>query len=433
MLFEKIGIIDENFKFRPDMYVGVLGNRIEYVGEKAPSEERRKKFGEVYDRKNIVLMPGFYNAHGHSPMSLMRGYGENLPLDRWLNERIFPFEAKLYAKGVYWGTLLTMAESIRYGIVSTTDMYYFTDDMVKAISVSGEKNNISRSVTNVMKEDPKDLQALKEMRDAIVMYHGFENGRVLVDASLHAEYTNDDRTARAVAECAREFDVNMHVHVAETESETQGCKERHYGKTPVEYLESMGIFDQPTTAAHCVWLTDDDREILKAKNVTVASNPISNLKLVSGICDVPKLYDKGINVAIGTDSVSSNNSLNFFEELKTFALLGKIKSGDPARMSPSEVLRSATRAGAVAQERRDCGLIKEGFKADMIAVDLDVPNMQPIHDVLSNLVFSASGTDVCMTMVDGKVLYKDGDYTTIDIEQTVAEANNAKDKILKEL
>lgn len=433
MLFEKVGIIDENFAFRPEMYVGVVGDRIEYVSEKAPTEEMRRKFGEVYSKKNVVLMPGFYNAHGHSPMSLMRGYGENLPLDRWLNELIFPFEAKLYSKGVYWGTLLSMAESIRYGIVSTTDMYYFTDDMVRAISVSGEKNNISRSVTNVMHEDPKDLQALKEMRDAIVMYHGFENGRVIVDASLHAEYTNDDRTARAVAECAKEFDVNMHVHVAETESETEGCKERHNGMTPVEYLDSMGIFDQHTTAAHCVWLTDDDREILKSRHVTVASNPISNLKLVSGVCDVPKLYAKGVNVAIGTDSTSSNNSLNFFEELKTFALLGKIKSGDPALMSPAQVLNSATRAGAVSQGRMDCGFIKDGFKADIIAVDLDVPNMQPVHDVMNNLVYSASGNDVCMTMVDGKVLYKDGEYTTIDIEQVIAETNIAKEKILKEL
>jgi len=430
MLFSKIGLVNENFEYVPDMYVETEGEEITYIGNEEPAEKER--FGEIYKGSGKILMPAFYNAHGHSPMCLMRGYGENLPLDRWLNELIFPFEAKLYKKGVYWATLLTMAESIRFGIVSTTDMYYFIDDMVRAISVAGAKNNISRAVANPAGDPVDECVGYKEMRDSIMMYDGFLDGRIKVDASAHAEYTNDENTLRAIAETAKEFDVRMHVHVSETESETKGCIERH-GKTPTEFLDYCGLFDQPANAAHCVWLTDNDMDILAAKGVTVASNPVSNLKLASGICNVPELYSRGINVAIGTDSTSSNNSLNFFEEMKTFALCGKIKSGDAAAMSPDKVLYSATRAGALAQGREDCGLVKEGFKADLIVVDADVPNMQPVHSMINNLVYSADGKDVCLTMCDGKVLYRDGEYTTIDVEETMHETEKARIKILESL
>ena len=433
MLFERIGIINENFAYQPDTYVITEGSHITYIGSEKPSEERMKAAGEVYNGKDKLLIPGFYNAHGHSPMSLMRGYGENLPLDQWLNNRIFPFEAKLYHKGVYWSTLLSMAESVRYGIVSTSDMYMFCDDMIRAVSVSGTKSNICHSVTNILGQKPEENETLKSMRDLILMYDGFLDGRIVTDACLHAEYTNDDATVRAVADIARCFDVHTHVHVAETKNETDGCRERHGGLSPVQYLKEMGIFDQPTTAAHCVWLTDEDRAILKEKGVTVASNPISNLKLVSGVCDVPKLYDKGINVAIGTDSVASNNSLNFFEEMKVFTLLGKMKGQDPSLMRPEQVLYSATRAGALSQGRTDCGLVKEGFKADLLVVDLDVPNMQPVHNILNNLVFSASGDNVVLTMADGQVLYQNGEYKTIDVEKAAFETDRARRKILSEL
>ena len=456
MIFRNIGLIDDEFKYRADMFVGTIGERIVYIGETAPDEETLDRlsreysseilamnngchccrpddfdpvFGEGYDGRGRILMPGFYNAHAHSAMTLLRGYGENLPLDRWLNERIFPFEAKLYGDAVYWATLTAMAESMRYGIVSTSDMYFFVDDMIKAISVSGLKSNVSRSVSTMGCDSVDECKGFKEMREAIMMYDGFQNGKILVEACPHSEYTNTDPGIRAIAETAKEFDVRVHVHVAETESETKGCIER-YGMTPVEYFESRGIFDQPCNAAHCVWLTDNDRDILAAKKVSVSSNPISNMKLASGICDVPALYAKGINVAIGTDSVASNNSLNFFEEMKMFALAGKVRAMDPAVITPQQVLYSATRAGALAQGREGCGLMKEGFKADLIVVDVDVPNMRPLHDPVNGLVYSADGKDVLLTMVDGEVVYRDGEYKNIDIEKTMAEAEKATQSIL---
>lgn len=430
MLFENIGILDENFNYKPDKYVLTFGDRIVYIGDKRPEGKAYEgNLGPVYDGRGKVLMPGFYNAHGHSPMSLLRGYGEGLPLDRWLNERIFPFEAQLDGDAVYWGTMLSMAESARFGIVSTTDMYMFVDDMVKAYMESRMKANVSRAVTNFGHEKPENLQFYKDMVDVIKMYDGFGEGRIKADAGLHAEYSNDDDTTLLVAETARKYDVNMHVHVAETKFETEGCRERHNGKSPVEYLDSMGIFDQNTTAAHCVWLTDEDRNILASKNVTVASNPVSNMKLASGFCNVPELYKAGINVAIGTDGPSSNNSLNFFEEMKVFALLGKAVSGDAAAMDPRKVLYSATRAGAMAQGRRNCGLIKEGWHADLIVVDLDTVNMQPIEDVPTALVFSADGKDVLLTMVDGRVIYNNGEYDTIDVEKAIAMTKEARKRV----
>lgn len=459
MLFKNITMVDELFHVKENVCVGTIGDRIVYIGYEEPGKETcdelAKKYSkeleefipkcnchrpemfhpvfyEEYDGTGKVLMPGFYNAHGHSPMCLMRGYGENLTLDRWLNDKIFPFEDKLTSNAVYWGTLLTMAESLRFGIVSTSDMYYFIDDMVRAISVSGMKSNISRAVTSFDMKRLEDCVGYREMREAIMMYDGFQNGKIQVEASVHAEYTNNEFFIRAIADAAKEFGVRMHVHVSETKSETDGCIERH-GKTPTEFLADCGVFDVPANAAHCVWLTDHDRDILAEKGVSVSSNTASNLKLASGMCNVPALYKKGINVAIGTDSTASNNSLNFFEEMKLFALTGKIVANDPSVMTPQQVLFSATRAGALAQGREDCGLIKEGFKADLIVVDASCPNMQPVHNMLNNLIYSADGKDVLLTMVDGEVLYREGEYKNIDIEQTIAEADKATRDILTQL
>lgn len=433
MLFNNIGLIDENFKYQPDMYVGVIGDTIAYVGKLPPEDDLLDSFGEVYDGSRKVMVPGFYNGHTHSTMTLMRGYGEGLPLDRWLGEKIFPFEAKLYNKAVYWSTLLAMAESARNGIVSSTDMYNFPDSIIRAISVSGEKINFCRAVTNFTGEPPQNLESFKEMVDSVKMYDGFLDGKVKIDTGIHAEYTSDDATARAVSEIAAEYDLRVHLHVAETLKETEACKERRSGMTPVEYMNYVGLFDQPAVVAHAIWLTEKDIDILKEKKVTVANCPASNLKLNSGICDVPSLYANGVQVTLGTDGVSSNNSLDCIGDMKLMALLGKHKGNDPSLMLPEQVLYSATRAGALSQGREDCGLIKEGFKADIAVIDMNAPNMVPANDVPANIVFAASGKDVVLTMVDGLIVYRDGEYPTIDVEKVYAEVEIAKAKIMSQL
>lgn len=429
MLFSNITIVDEDFEIKENMYVQVTKDRITYVGENAPSGEN----GRIYDGRGRLLMPGFFNTHAHSPMTLLRGYGENMALQDWLTKRIFPFEAELTGDAVYSGTLLAMAESARAGIVSTTDMYYMTEDMVRAYLESGEKGNISRSITNFSGDDLFDMSAGREMKDAFERFHMAGDGRIRIDMSLHAEYTNPEKTVDQLAEYASSIGARQHVHVSETRSEHEECKERHGGLTPVAYLAKHGLFDVPATAAHCVWIEDEDYDILKEKGVSVAVNPISNLKLASGVCNVQKLVDRGINVAIGTDSVASNNSLDFLEEMKVFAIAGKARFSDPVAVTPRETVYAATRGGALAQGREDCGLIKGGFKADLVVLDISGVNMHPVHDMMNNIVYSADNGDIKMTMADGKVLYENGEFTTIDVEKAVYDVEKATGEILSRL
>lgn len=422
-------MLNENLDVEKERYVLVKGDRIAYIGDKPPAEP----CGREYDGRGKLLMSGFFNAHAHSPMTLMRGYGENLALQDWLTKKIFPFEDKLDSNAVYWGTMLAMAESLKFGIVSTSDMYYFCEDMAEAVAECGAKSNISRSVTNITGEDPQTLTSMKENTDFYNKYHNTADGRIRVDMSLHGEYTSDARTARVLADCARDAgDVIMHVHLSETKLEHEECKQRH-GMTPAAYMEKMGLFDVPALAAHCVYAEDDDMDIFRAKGVTVATNPVSNMKLASGVCNASKVIDKGVNLAIGTDSVASNNSLNFIEEMKTLAISSKVYYADPTLIKPKDALRAATSGGAMAQGRTDSGILKVGNKADLIVLDISGPNMHPVHSLINNIVYSCSGGEVIMTMVDGNVLYENGIYSLIDIEKTVYEVEKATQRILERL
>ncbi len=429
MLFKEISFLNKDFVIEKDMYVLIEGEVIKYIGKTMPDGY----VGEIYEGKGKLLMSGFYNSHAHSPMTLMRGYGENLALQEWLNERIFPFEDKLDSHSVYWGTTLAMAESIRFGIVSSSDMYYFIDDMAGAVIDSGAKANISRAIVHFDDSDVWQLPSMKEMARTFEAYHNKAGGRIRMDMSILAEYTSNPMAVEAFSSYAKDKGANMHIHVSETRLEHEECKLRRNGMTPVEYFDSLGALDVPTTAAHCVWIEENDLQILKERNVTVAVNGVSNMKLASGVCNVPKLLAMGINVGIGTDSVASNNSLNFFEEMKVFAMASKMAFADPRAVTPTETLRAATVAGAAGQGRFDCGRIEEGCKADLIVIDIDRPNMYPVHNMLNNLVYSASGSDVVLTMVDGQVLYRDGEYKTIDIERTIYEVENATQRILASL
>lgn len=429
MLFKDIAILDENFEVKENMYVATQGDTIVYIGGEMPRED----YGETYSGKGRLLMSGFYNAHAHSPMALMRGYGENLALQDWLNTRIFPFEDKLTGDAVYWGTMLCMAESLQFGIVSSSDMYYFCEDMARAVIDSGAKANISRSVVSFVEEDLTKTERFLESKDFFEKYHNAGDGRVRAEMSIHAEYTNTESSVRQLSEYAAEVGARMHVHLSETKSEHEECKQRRGGKTPAQFFNSLGLFDQPTLAAHCVWVEEEDIAIFAEKGVTVASCPVSNLKLASGICPAKKLLDAGVNLAIGTDSVASNNSLNFIEEMKIFALIHKVNNGDPTLITPSQALYGATRAGALGQGREDCGRLAVGCKADLIALDTDRIHMHPIHNLANNLVYSADGRDVVLTMVDGKVVYRDGQFLTIDIERVMAETERVTKGILSQL
>ncbi len=429
MLFKNISFLDESFKIQENQFVGVKEDKIAYTGSEKPQEN----YGEEYDGRNKLLLPGFYNAHSHSPMTLMRGYGENLSLADWLNTKIFPFEDKLNSQDVYYATLLAAAEMLRFGIVSTSDMYYFCQDIAEAMLASGVKCNLSRAVTCFDDSDYWDLQAAKEAQALFEDYHRAGNGRILIDASLHAEYTSNPQIARNISEHCKKLGIIMHIHLSETQSEVEQCKERHNGLTPPQYFAQVGLLDNPVLAAHCVWLEGDDFDLLAEKKVSIATCPKSNLKLASGAADVVKIKQKGINLALGTDSVASNNNLNMVEEMKFFSLLHKGIKHDPVLITPEEVWQAATLAGAKAQGRTDCGLIKVGCQADLQVWDTSASYCQPTHSLLNNSIYSSCGTDVILTMVDGKVLYQNGEYTTLDLEKIYFEVEKSRTRILNEL
>jgi len=401
-------------------YVAVEGERITEVSRGLPSGS----FDRVIDCKDKVLMPGLYNAHNHIPMTLLRGYAEELPLERWLNERIFPAEERLTGEYCYWAAQLSAAEMLASGTVSCTDMYYFSGDIARAVEQSGMKANIARSLSCF---DEVDYDDEGRLDDALSVYrecNGIGGGRIKIDMSIHSVYTTNEGYVRRVGERLSDVDCIIQCHLSETKTEVDNCIAK-YSRTPARVFYDAGLFKKPCSAAHCVWLSDEDMDILAENGVFAVHNPTSNLKLASGIADVPKMLQKGIRVAIGTDGCASNNNMNMFEEMHLAALLPKGIRLDPTAMPAKQVISMATAAGALSQGREDCGYIKAGARADIIMLDFDKPHLIPDHDPVFNVVYSAQGSDVAMTMVDGKILYENGQYRTIDMEKVKFNAQAA--------
>ena len=417
VLFEHVDMIDEGFNLKKNMFIGVSDGKIDYVSTEKPIKE----YSTVKDGKNRLACPAFYNIHTHLPMVLLRGYAENYALSDWLNKRVFPFEAMLTGDDIYYGTMAAQAEMLRFGCVSSTEMYFSLSRLFEATEQSGLKINASNAIICFDNENFKELSEYKEYMECLTDNRIKNNPRLKLDMAIHAEYTTNPRIVELASAMAKEYGMNMHVHLSETKSEHEECKIRRGGLTPAAYFEKLGTFDVPCTAAHCVYLEGDDFNILARKGVTVANNPLSNLKLASGFANVEQMLKAGINVGLGTDGAASNNNLNLFEEVKLFATLNKAVSKDPTLITPSQAIYAASRAGALSQGREDCGMIKVGYAADLFLLNTDTPYMHPAHDTLANLVYSAQGSDVMLTMRDGKILYENGAYTTIDVEKVCYE------------
>ena len=403
---------EQGFAGRP-VQVVIENKRIAAITE-SPLDETG---ADVVDCGGNLLIPAFYNAHCHAAMTLFRGYGEDLPLHRWLNEKIFPAEELLTRKSVYVATKWAIAEMLRRGIASFSDMYMFEDAVADAVLESGIKANLARSLVSFDPTvDPKTDSRLAEAIALAKEYHMAADGALRIDFSLHAEYTNLPHYCAYVGRYAKEHGLLMQLHLSETEEEHEACIKRH-GKTPSAFFADLGVFDTPTSAAHCVWLSEEDIAILAEKGVTAVHNPVSNLKLGSGVMQLRKLLDAGVNVALGTDGVASNNRLDVLREMQTAAILHKGISRDPACLVASELLPLATENGARAQGREDCGRLAIGARADLTLIDRHSIHNLPTYDDHAMLAYSVESADVRMTMVDGRILYRNGEYTSIDEER----------------
>ena len=432
MLFCDIDMLDENCECQHGRYVGVKGDSIVYIGSEEP--EDAASFGRRYDGHGKLLMPAFYNTHAHSSMTLLRGYAENQPLQQWLNESVWPFEGKMTADHQYWGCMLAQAEMLRYGVVSYTDMYFATCDRAKATLEAGMKANHCDGGTMCFVDADYDTLPVAEVnRRLFEEYQGAGEGRVKVEMCIHGEYTTPESMVRRVVQEAKEHGCGIHLHLSETRSEHEECKGRHGGKTPAAFFESCGVFDVPVNAAHCVWVDDDDIRILAEHGVSASLNPASNMKLASGHAPVQKMLDAGVNLTLGTDGMASNNTHNIMQSAYLLACSQKGYNLDPTVIPCKDVIKMMTVNGAKAQGRPDCGTVEVGKKADLVVMDVDVPWMKPVYDMAVNLVYSANAADICLTMCDGKVLYEDGEYTTIDVEKASAECGRCVDEVLAAL
>ena len=407
-------------------YLAVEDKVISYVGKERPAGS----FDREKDMSGKLLMPGLFNCHTHTPMTLLRGVGSDLPLQTWLFDNIFPIEARLTPEMMRVGTELAMLEMIATGTVSFTDMYFYPDAMVEAILRSGMKANISQHVQAFDAGDKYATnQQVQVMEHLYKTYHGAAEDHIRVDACLHAEYTNfSEDVARGVAAFSKEHGLCNHVHLSETASEHAECKTRH-NMTPAGWFESIGMFDRPCTAAHCLWVEPEDEIILRSRGVSVAHNPTSNMKLGSGFAPIPALMDVGINVTLGTDGTASNNNLNMFEEMHLAAIIHNGFHKDAAYMPAKKLVEMATANGAKAQGRMDTGVLEAGKKADIIALDLEKPHLVPNLDTTALLVYSAQGSDVVMTMVDGQILYENGEFLTLDKERIFSETQEMVKKL----
>ncbi len=417
-VFQNVTLLPECGYGSSPVYVTVENEKIISIDRTLPDLTG----ADVIEGNGNLLIPAFYNAHCHAAMTLFRGYGEDLPLQRWLDERILPAEELLTYPSVYTASKLACAEMLRNGIVSFTDMYMFEDAVADAVLETGIKANLSRNIVSFdPNESVTDGHRFAEQMDLIRKYHNAGDGRVRIDFSLHAEYTNLPAACHDVAMRASEMGLRMQLHLSETEKEHQACIARH-GKTPTAFFRDLGVFDVPTTAAHCVWVSDEDISILAEKGVSVAHNPVSNLKLGSGVMPLRKMLDAGVNVCLGTDGVASNNRLDLLREMQTAAILHKGVSRDPAVTVAHELLPLATRNGALSQGREDCGKIEVGYRADLIMINRTSLHNMPCYDDHAMLAYSADRSDVMLTMADGRILYRNGEYTSIDEERLRYEA-----------
>lgn len=392
----------------------VEGDTIRFVGKKEEAGGQDMWDREI-DCEGNLLMPGFKNAHSHTAMVFLRSYADDLPLQEWLYERVFPMEAKLTNDDMYILSKLGMLEYLTSGITANFDMYLDNPTHARA--------SVDIGFRSVFCGGMNDFGGTVERTEAQFHEINAMGGLVSSQLGFHAEYTTKRESIEALAELAGRLKKPMYLHLAETKKEVDECYER-YGMSPVKFLDSVGMFRYGGGGFHGVWLNEEDMEICAANGVSIVSNPCSNLKLASGVADLCAMRDKGINIALGTDGAASNNALDMFREMYLASVLPKVKHNDASAMDACDVLYMATAGGARAMGLTDCDTLSAGKKADIIMLDMHRPNMQPLQNIAKNIVYSASKDNVKMTMINGKILYENREFRMDeDIEEIYRRSN----------
>lgn len=394
--------------------VAIEGERIVAVGQ-APADFQPD---EVVEARHRVLMPGFVNAHTHAPMTFERGWAEDLPLDRWFNERVWVVESQLTDEDVYWGAMLAAAEMIRSGTVAFADHYFYMDRVAEAVEQSGLRGLLAWCVFGEEGNIGTDLPGTV---DFVQRWQGAAGDRIHTVLGPHSPYMCEPRFLARTAAVAARLGVGIHIHLAESQAQVDNSLAR-YDRTPVELLEANGVFDVPVIAAHCIYVNAVDQAILARRGVTVVQCPNCHMKLGMGVTPVPALLAQGVNVALGTDGPASSNDLNMLKEARLAALIQKLHHADPEVMPGDLPLRMATQNGARALGWPDSGAIVPGNRADLILLDCDKPHWRPRHDLVANLLHSAQAGDVSDVMVAGRWLMRDRRILTLDEERILWEA-----------
>ncbi|MCR5686712.1 MAG: amidohydrolase [Lachnospiraceae bacterium] len=396
--------------------IWIDGDTITYAGSDVPDiEASGPQFDVVRDCGRNVLMPSFKDAHTHSAMTGMRSYADDMPLWEWLSTKIFPLEAKLEAKDIYEFTKLAVLEYLAGGVTAVFDMYSYPDETASACREMGIRYV---GCCDINKFGP-NIDEVGKRYERLNKNDGFSSYFI----GFHAEYTCTKELLAELSAIAAEYKSPVFTHNSETEKEVRECWERH-NMSPTQLFESLDMFRYGGGGYHCVYLDDEDIEIFKAHDLTVVTNPGSNTKLASGIAPVTRYLKEGINVAIGTDGPSSNNSLDMFREMFLVTGLAKLHDMDAAAAVPSEVLKMATVNGSRCMGLNDCDVLAPGKKADIIMIDMHQPNMQPINNIADNIVYSGSRANVKMTMCAGSILYEDGVFIGQDAEKIYDSANS---------
>lgn len=377
------------------------------------------------DAGGNLIMPGFKNAHTHSPMTFLRSYADDMKLQEWLYDKVFPAEAKLTEDDVYWLTKLAVLEYLTGGITSSFDMYKLKHEIARASEEAGFRM--------VLCGDVNDFGGTaQDVENDYLKYNQDKNSLVSYQMGFHAEYTTSRELMESLAETADRYQTPVCVHCSETKREVEECRERS-GMSPVAYMDSLGLFRHGGVMFHGVHMDESDFGIIKNRGIYVVTNPASNLKLASGIAPVKRYLDTGIPTAIGTDGAASNNCLDMFREMFLVTGLQKVYCDDPEAVPARDVLEMAVTNGAHAMGLSDCDMIAPGKRADLIMIDLAQPNMQPLHNIEKNIVYSASKQNVKMTMIDGKILYQDGIFHIGEPKEKIYEnANRIAGRILGE-